>query len=305
MSQLSVWAIRQQRRWIWVLDGLDKLDLDDQQALPWLPLVLPKGVHLVASALDCPVRTLLQERQFTELTIGPLGEAEQEQLIQKYLKLYTKELVPALRHKITGHPQGSSPLFLRVLLEELRLCGKFETLAEQLQGYLTAESVADLYELVLQRLEDDGHGDAVQKVMAALWASRAGLSENELLAITGLVHAQWAPIGIGLQEALGKANGRLVFGHDYLRQAVRDRYLSSEEQRRQAHSELADWFEAREGWDGRDSEELPWQLQQAGRIGDLHDLLLNVVLLYQLVDDIGSGEVLGYWQSVRSHGNGD
>ena len=264
LSQLSVWAIRHQRRWIWVLDGLDKLDLDDQQALPWLPLVLPEGVHLVASALDCQVRTLLQERDYATLTIGPLGEAEREQLIQKYLSLYTKELVPALRQKIISHRQGSSPLFLRVLLEELRLCGKFETLAEQLQAYLAAESVADLYELVLQRLEDDGHGDAVRKVMTALWASRAGLSENELLAITGLVHAQWAPIGIGLQEALGEANGRLVFGHDFLRKAVRERYLPTEDLCRQAHSELADWFEDLSGeFRIRNAQEFPWQLAQS------------------------------------------
>jgi tetratricopeptide (TPR) repeat protein len=305
LSRLSVWAIRQQRRWIWVLDGLDKLDLDDQQALPWLPLVLPKGVHLVASALDCQVRTLLQERQFTELPLGPLGEAEREQLIQKYLSLYTKELVPALRQKITRHRQGSSPLFLRVLLEELRLCGKFEKLAEQLQAYLTAESVADLYELVLQRLEDDGHGDTVQKVMAALWASRAGLSENELLEFTGLVHAQWAPIGIGLQEALSEANGRLVFGHDYLRQAVRDRYLPTEEQRRQAHSELSDWFAATAEWSQRKAEEWPWQLQQAERISDLRDLLLNVNLLSNLLEGVGSQEVFSYWQAARPDAKGE
>ena len=305
LYRLSTWAIRHQRRWIWVLDGLDKLDLDDQQAMPWLPLVLPKGVYLVASALDCPIRSLLQERIYATLTIGPLGEAEREQLIQKYLSLYTKELVPALRQKITSHRQGSSPLFLRVLLEELRLCGEFETLAEQLQGYLAAKTVADLYELVLQRLEEDGHGDTVRKVMTALWASRAGLSENELLAITGLVHAQWALIGIGLQETLGEANGRLVFGHDFLRQAVRKRYLSTEEQCRQAHIELADWFGDNDEWSKRKAEEWPWQLQQAGCIGDLRDLLLDVNLLSCLVDDVGTRVVLGYWEDVRPSDGGE
>lgn len=301
LSRLSVWAIRQQRRWIWVLDGLDKLDLEDQQALPWLPLVLPKGVHLVASALGCQVRTLLQERQFTELTIGPLGEAEQEQLIQEYLKLYTKELVPALRQKITGHRQGSSPLFLRVLLEELRLCGRFETLAEQLQGYLTAESVADLYELVLQRLEDDGHGDAVRKVMTALWASRAGLSENELLGITGLVHAQWAPIRIGLQEALCEIDGRLVFGHDYLRKAVEDRYLPTEEQRRRASSGLAGWFEdLSKEFQIRSAQEFPWQLARSKNYERLRLYICDPFNLAFLIT-IGDGNIISqYWRLINN-----
>lgn len=52
--------------------------------------------------------------------------------------------------------------------------------------YLNSETIADLYERVLERLENDGSGEAVNKVMTALWASRAGLTESELLAITGL-----------------------------------------------------------------------------------------------------------------------
>ena len=79
-----------------------------------------------------------------------------------------------------------------MLLEELRQCGRHDTLKEQLAFYLSSQTVDDLYERVLERLENDGSGEAVRKVMTALWASRAGLTEPELLAITG---SQAAAVG--------------------------------------------------------------------------------------------------------------
>ena len=186
LQGLGRWCRKTGNRWIWVLDGLDRLAPEDQQALPWLPLLIPQGVSVVISALNCPARAIVQDRQFQLLEIGPLKREEQEQLIQRYLQRYTKQLDGGLRQLIAGHPQAGSPLFLRVLLEELRQCGRYETLAEQLTGYLQATSVAELYGLVLQQLEIDGNGAACTAALTALWASRAGLPEAELLAITQL-----------------------------------------------------------------------------------------------------------------------
>ena len=305
LSQLSTWCKRHGRRWILVLDGLDRLPEENQQALPWLPLQLFPHLHVVFSALDCQARTILQQRNYTTLEIGPLDPTEQRALIQATMRRYNKTLVPELEAKILKHEPARSPLFLRVVLDELRVCGRHETLTQQLEDYLTANSVDALYAKVLARLELDVGREPVEKVMTALWASRAGLSETELRAISGVAPLQWAPIDLGLEGAFGRNGNGLVFDHDYLRQAVEDRYLPGEEVRRQAHSELADWFEKRQDWNERDAEEWPWQLQQAGRIADLRDLLLNVNLLSNLVEDVGSQEVLGYWQAARQEAKGE
>jgi nephrocystin-3 len=262
-------------------------------------------VQVVASALACPARSILTERGYTTLTIEPLAAQEQEQLIQRYLQRYTKELDGGLRQQILNHPLAGSPLFLKVLLEELRQCGRHDTLRSQLEFYLSSQTIDDLYERVLERLENDGSGEAVRKVMTAIWASRAGLSETELLAITELAPLQWAPIDLALEKAFGRNGNRLVFDHDFLRIAVEDRYLPSEEQQRQAHSQLADWYQDREGWDERDSEELPWQLQQAGRFEDLRDWLLLPGILANLQWDRGSRETINYWLTVRNLGDGE
>jgi tetratricopeptide (TPR) repeat protein len=288
-----------------VLDGLDRLDPDDHNALPWLPQNLPAGVQVVASALACPARSILTERGYTTLTIAPLAAAEQEQLIQRYLQRYTKELDGGLRQQILNHRLAGSPLFLKVLLEELRQCGRHDTLKSQLEFYLSSQTIDDLYERVLERLENDGNGEAVRKVMTALWASRAGLTETELLEIRKLAALQWAPIDLALEKALGRNGNRLVFDHDFLRIAVQDRYLPSEEQQRQAHSELADWYEAKDEWDERDAEELPWQWQQADRLVDLRDHLLNPVHLAYLNEYRGSRETINYWLAAKRKGDGE
>ena len=305
LQSLGRWCEQQGKRWIWVLDGLDRLDLDDQKAFPWLPLNLPAGVQVVASALACPAREILSERGYTTLTIQPLEEKEQEQLIQRYLQRYTKELDGGLRQQILDHPLAGSPLFLKVLLEELRQCGRHDTLKQQLEFYLSSKTVDDLYERVLERLETDGSGEAVKKVMAALWASRAGLTEPELLAISDLKPLQWAPIDLALEKAFGRNGNRLVFDHDYLRIAVQDRYLPTEEQQRQAHSAVADWFGAPSEWDERKAEEWPWQLQEGGRTHDLRELLLSVSDLYELARKRDDREVINYWRIAKGEGDGE
>ena len=304
LQSLGRWAQQNNHRWIWVLDGLDRLDTDDQRALPWLPLTIPEGVVIVASALECPAREILLERKFKTRTIAPLTVKEQEALIKQYLSRYTKQLVTELRQSILSHPLAGSPLFLRVLLDELRQCGRYETLAEQLADYLSAETVDGLYERVLVRLEADGNGENVRKVMTALWASRAGLSEEELLSITELAPLQWAPIDLALDEALGRNGNRLVFDHNFLRKAVEYRYLPTEEDRRQAHSDLADWFGSKEEWDERKAEEMPWQLLEAERKADLRGLLLNVSQLCELAKFREDREVINFWLAVESLGDG-
>ena len=305
LGKLSFWCKQQGRRWIWVLDGLDRLPEENQQALPWLPLQLFPQLHVVISALDSPARTILQEREYTTLTIGPLEELEQKALIQATMRRYNKTLIPELEAKILEHEPARSPLFLRVVLDELRLCGRHETLAQQLDDYLNAQSVDALYAKVLERLEADVGREVVEKVMQAIWASRAGLSEPELQAITGVAPLQWAPIDLGLEGSFGRNSNRLVFDHEYLRQAVKERYLPTEQEQRNAHSGLADWFNYQDDWNERDSEELPWQLKESSRIDDLRELLLTPRAIAIVHYHRGSRETVELWRVAKEAGNGE
>lgn len=260
LQSLGRWAQQNNHRWIWVLDGLDRLDQDAQKALPWLPLTIPEGVVIMASALECPAREILLERKFKTRTIAPLKAKEQDALIKQYLGRYTKQLIAELRQTILSHPLAGSPLFLRVLLEELRQCGRYETLGDQLNGYLSAETIDGLYERMLERLEADGNGENVRKVMTALWASRAGLSEEELLQFTGLIQLQWAPIDLALEEALGRNGNRLVLDNEFLKKAVEGKWIHSlHEIPKESHRGLYDFFFKRDLAEPRAAEEVIFQ----------------------------------------------
>ena len=293
LQDLGRWCKTTGHRWIWVLDGLDRLAEDDQQALAWLPPLIPDSVSVVISALGCPASPILQERQFRTLEIGPLQRSQQVALIDQYLERYTKKLTHERREQILSCEQASSPLFLKVLLEELRQCGRYETLKDQIEGYTRPNAdgvlgVDDLYERVLERLEIDFGREKVKKVMSALWASRAGLSESELLGITGLTPLQWVLIDLALEKGLGRNGNRLVFDHEYLRRAVENRYLPSEEEERQSHSELAKWFGAKAEWDTRKAEELPWQLIASNQHEKLRSLVVQPDLLARIVLSTGT-----------------
>jgi nephrocystin-3 len=302
LQSLGRWAQQNNHRWIWVLDGLDRLAPDDQKALPWLPLTIPEGVVVLASALECPAREILLERKFKARTIAPLKAKEQDALIKQYLGRYTKQLIAELRQTILSHPLAGSPLFLRVLLEELRQCGRYETLAEQLTGYLSAETIDDLYERVLERLEADGNGENVRRVLTALWASRAGLSEEELLSITELAPLQWAPIDLALEEALGRNGNRLVFDHDFLRKAVEDRFLPTEKERRQAHSDLADWIMVDKCRKKQLVQEYLHQLVLSERLDTARSVFADLRLTTALHEEVSGRDLCTIWQEICPHG---
>lgn len=299
LARASSHAQREGRQWLLVFDGLDKVS--SLRDLRWWPQFLPPKVKLIVSCLDGEVLPAARKRmQWTELKVRPLGKRDQAKLIKDYLAKYRKEITPAQTKRVQSHPLSGNPLFLRTLLEELRVFGIYEKLEQKLTHYLQSQTVDDLFERVLERIEQDTSSKHVRSAMKAIWASRAGLAQDELLAITGLVPATWAPIHNALDEALLESNGRLTFGHDYLRQAVEDRYLPTVSSRRKAHRKIAVHFDdvaCDEGVDERIVEELPWQLERAGMDEELLETLTDEAMFEGLYDR-NRYELLKYWLTL-------
>jgi len=297
-EELPLWLAKAsaQGRWIIVLDGLDKLR--EGRELSWLPMYVPEGIQLIVSCLPGEVLEAAQRRLTWERTLAvlPLQNEDRQNLIRNYLGKYRKSLTPSQEAQVLQHPLAGKPLFLRTLLEELRIFGVHEELERSLSHYLSSGTVDELYQRVLERSEQDTSPSHVRSAMEAIWASRAGLSEEELLAITGLVSVQWGAVRLGLDEAVMESVGRLVFAHDYLRQAVENRYLTTLEEKRTAHRKLGENF-AKQDLDKRVAEELPWQWQQAGEKERLKDCLTHRKM-FMLLNQRDRLELLGYWNSL-------
>jgi tetratricopeptide (TPR) repeat protein len=251
-------------------------------------------VKLVVSCLDGEVQVEVKKRmEWTTLKVLPLSPSEGVEILQEYLRQFNKTLPPPECALIAEHPLSTSPLFVRILAEEMRVFGQHELLHQKLESYLSAATIDGLFAKVLERIEGDNKAEDARSSLSSIWASRAGLSQDELLSITGLVPATWAPIRNALNEAILESSGRIQFAHDYLRQAVEERYLSSEDLKKKSHLRIAEWF-AMEKVTPRVAEDLPWHLECVGESERLKSSLLGANLFREmcLFDQY---ELLGYW----------
>lgn len=293
-------------RVVLVLDALNQLeDRDQAPDLVWLPPEIPANVRLVLSTLPGRPLEELSKRGWPSIEVGPLEPGERKRLIVEYLAGFTKTLSPDRVERIAAAPQAANPLFLRVLLEELRLWGDHLTLDAAIDHYLSATELDDLFGMILARYEKDYERERpslVRDAMTLLWAARRGLTEAELLDLLGvgdepLPAGHWSPLFLAAEQALVTRSGYVGFFHDYLRQAVQRRYLPGETEQRGVHLRLADYFADRE-LGTRKVDELPWQLAEAGAWDRLASLLGDLSFFGAAWDQDPFG-VKAFWARIE------
>jgi hypothetical protein len=295
-------------RVVLVLDALNQLE--DREAaldLAWLPAVIPATARIVLSTLPGRSLTELQRRAYPILAVEPLQQAERERLIIDYLYSYKKALDEGPRQLIASSSQCANPLYLRALLDELRLWGDHDTLPDEIRRYLHAESVDSLYGLILARYQQDYDRDRpglVRDAFSLVWAARRGLSETELLDLLGtdgqpMPRAYWSPLYLAAEASLASRSGLLGFFHEYLRAAVEHSYLEDKQAKKAAHVQIADYFATRD-IGPRKVDELPWQLAQASAWQRLADLLADLEFL-EPAWNADSYEVKTAWARVEAN----
>jgi tetratricopeptide (TPR) repeat protein len=293
-------------RVVLVIDGLDQLeDQGGALDLVWLPVEMPPGVQLILSTLPGRPCDELNRRSCPVLRLASLDGASRVRLVEQYLAQYSKSLDRARTDRVCAAPQTGNPLFLRALLEELRVHGDHLTLDRQIGAYLSAPTIDELYQRILERYERDYERERpglVRDSMSYIWASRRGLSEAELLDLLGsgghpLPRAYWSPLFLAAEPGLVSRGGLLSFFHGYLRRAVERRYLAMDTVIRERHLALADYF-ARRPRGIRQVEEWPWQLQQGSAWGRLADLLGDQDFLAAL-DRAEDYAATAYWAKIE------
>ncbi|MGD9967976.1 MAG: tetratricopeptide repeat protein [Hyphomonadaceae bacterium] len=296
IAQALVLTRNQSRRVLVALDGLDKLS--SEQNLRWLSIV--PGLKVVASSLDGEAKSAALTRRWSELYIKPLSAEERGVFVVETLKGWGRQLPQTQIDAIIAHPKAGVPLFLKTVLGELRVAATHALFEQVLGAYLDASDLPDLFARMIGRLERDCEPGLVAKALPLIWASRAGLEENEIVAIAGATPLAWATLRNGLGDGVRDQQGRIAFSHDHLRQAVAARYLGANEIKRTAHLMIADRFETREA-DKRQAEELPYQLRAAEAWERLEQLLLDLDR-FDLLQSRGDVELANHWRPLRETG---
>jgi tetratricopeptide (TPR) repeat protein len=296
------------RRTLVVVDGADLLtDTDGAPDLTWLPPEVPANVRVVVTtAGHRPVDEALR-RGWPVLDVPPLTEAERTAYIGTFLARWAKGLDPVHVETLARSPHTGNVLYLRTVLDELRQHGDHFTLGEVIAGYLAAETVDDLLELVLARYEQDFEQDRpglVGDAFRAVWAARRGLTEPELLDLLGdadpLPSAGWSPLVIAAEAGLITRSGRIGFATEAHRRAVADRYLAGPEEQQRAHAGLASYFAA-QPLGPRVAEELPWQQLAAGDLDGLVATLSRLDFL-ELAYPLAPQDLRRLWARAEESG---
>eukprot|EP01128_Nolandella_sp_AFSM9_P003370 TRINITY_DN1445_c0_g1_i2.p1 TRINITY_DN1445_c0_g1~~TRINITY_DN1445_c0_g1_i2.p1 ORF type:complete len:1454 (-),score=310.78 TRINITY_DN1445_c0_g1_i2:10-3903(-) len=282
-----------------ILDALNQLDeKNNAHDLKWLPRTLPDGIKLVVSTLPGTCDKIARQRGWKTMEIQALSQSERRTLVVEYMQIYGKTLTENYLEMIISAPQCENALFLRTLLEEIRVFGQFENLESKLSHYLTARTPPQLFALSFQRLTDDFGGlrkNLLKDVLSLLWVSRKGLTENELQEILSLPSAIWSPLFIAMSESIVSKSGYLTFFHDYMRQATKAMYLSSKRDVDQAREKLIAYFSTVAD-DSRKLEEVPYQLENCGKFSELSMFITTLSHFRELYKGESKFDLYRYWR---------
>lgn len=291
---------------ILVLDGLDQLlDEEGTRNLAWLPLSPPEKVRLIVSTRTGRTLDELAGRNWRVLSVDALGSADRKRLVNQYFAYYRKTLDPRNVERIVRSPATGNPLFLRALLEELRVFGRHEELDRYLKEYLKSKNPYELLTAILSRWEEDYNEGRplVGYALAFIRASRRGLAEREIRELLGgaegpLPQGLWSPFFVAAREHFFQRAGIISIAHEYLERIIQKRYIASEEVARSLHRHLAEYF-GKDPCSPRGIEELPWQLARACAWSDLFELLQNREFF---VASIGTTlhDLQRYWALIES-----
>ncbi len=280
-----------------VIDALNQLE-PRAEAMLWLPTTLPEGVRLLVSTTPGDGLEVLRDRGCEILPLTPIAdERVRQSIVVRYLGEFHKGIDPISLRMLCRDPKAESPIFLRVVAEELRLHARHESVGRLVEHYVAATDLDDVFQRVLERMEGDFGTERVRSLLTAIWASRSGLGESELLEIDGSARLELSQILFSLDYHLQRHGGHLAFFHDYLRHAVDRRYIDGDEPAREAHARVARYFASQPPSTRRAAEE-PWQWNAAGQWDSLWQCVSSLETFDLLSDDLEQFELIGYWNAL-------
>ena len=171
-----------------ILDGIDQWNHLTTSQLRWIPAELPEHVKLILSVKkdgDSKITKALTTKNYYVQNLEKLtNDHEKISLIQNYLSQFLKDVDDVQLHLLLSLSGSNNPLYLKIVLNELRIHGSFDTLMEQLQKNY-GQTPKEAFQMVLQRLERETFSDGIDSallvryVLGVIAHSTEGMILNE------------------------------------------------------------------------------------------------------------------------------
>lgn len=202
-----------------LLDALNQMQGPTKLYQDFSALKLPENVYFISSAIESYPLAITHNA-----SIPRLQPKDIEGITRIYLADYQKTLPPDVVALLVDSEACQNGLFLKTLLEELRVLGRHETLLEQAQRLIALQTPAKLFQQVLKDI--DGYqgqlglpAELAKQMMQFIGLSYRGLTPHQLkllltLATNQTIHdAYLAPILARLQTFLLNERGRYRLMH--------------------------------------------------------------------------------------------
>ncbi|XP_041377326.1 TPR repeat-containing protein DDB_G0287407-like [Gigantopelta aegis] len=307
------------RKLVIIVDAIEKA-VDDSgkvtKPLYWLPDKLPPGVFIVASSLDTnkiAQEELVDKRQYQTLQMQPLSQDMKHEICVKILQKRGKEFSTEQLQKVVSSKLTANPLFLVITIHELSVFGYFRKLDQKIESLLACESIQQLLNKYLDRMEEDYNvqeypDNLVKTVFSALFVAHVGLTESELQEAFHIPKPVFSPLYFAMERFIVSHTGPIWFAFSELRDAIEERYLQTEEDRLVITRKLINFFEEkRKGFSItmdylntstiRPAYELPWLQKSIDDKEGLARTLTDLFIFSRLYQE-RDYELLDLWKST-------
>ena len=229
-----------------VIDALDQWDKAAED-MYWLPPTLPEHVKVVLSVRSDSDQQLLSSLTARGVKMALLNNMESReekiQFIQQYMSQFLKSMNDEQVEMILQMEGTGNPLYLKIVLNELRIYGSFDTLVHQLKTKY-GKTPSDAFEKLMERLEEENYSTTIENhvlvcvFLGTLAYSLGGMNLKEYAELFGQIEDGYESQDImdGIYELARHLNPYLKidgdhvdFLYDSFRKAVQHRYRSMEE----------------------------------------------------------------------------
>jgi len=314
-----------------IIDGVNRLKCEGvpDGSLHWLPTELHPCVRFIVSTVEferavSKFQDEEQHRTWIELArrqavqkleplrMEPLSGSCRQKIINDFSSKYPGKLnlQESQYNRIVAAPAASQPLFLRSLLQSLRLGLSFTTssIDSLLESFLHCNTAFELVN-VLQRLCSTSifknDSELLGKIFTVLYVSRNGLSEGEIWGLIKMVCKNEPDESIApalysiLREFCMVVNGLYSFSHEIYREVVYDNYIRSHDALIHWHHLMAKFFGQLPPID-RKLECLPYHLEVAGCWTKVKNCLTDIEMFRLWWTPKFKKEFINLWASLTA-----
>lgn len=301
-----------------VIDGINYIvdKKTDVKLLLWLPVANRNVKFIISTVPEDDTMKTIKRRGYKCISIKSLSDDERREWIPYYLKRVGKQIEekrnddkPSQLERIVKNEKCENTLVLRSFIDELTCFGIHEKLDERIDYYLSATSITDFFDRVLQRMENDYGAELVRHSLSLISISEFGMPEDELIKILGWKYKplDWKLFFCAFYNNFVIIGGLITITQHYLIDAIEKRYninniQATKKYRQEIVRCISNVGRENKSYYRLRSSELAYQYYYLSDWNRLYKTLLNYDVFELLYDRCVL--LSKYWKSIRYNSKG-